>query len=62
MGLEITHEKNLTKINFLDVTFDLSRETSEQYRKPNDYPQYVHTDSNHPRSVLKNIPFAVNKD
>ena len=61
MGLEITHEKNLTKINFLDVTFDLSSETFEQYRKPNDYPQYVHMDSNHPRSILKNIPFAVNK-
>ena len=27
----------------------------------NDTPTYVHKDSNHPNSILKNIPFSVNR-
>ena len=29
--------------------------------KPNDTPTYVHTESNHPKGILKNIPLSVNK-
>ena len=61
MGLEITCEKNLTRVNFLDLTLDLSEETFEQYRKPNDKPNYVNMESNHPKLILNNIPKAVNK-
>merc|ERR1711923_449013 len=35
--------------------------TYAPYRKPNDTPTYVHTESNHPAHVIKNIPLAVNK-
>ena len=31
------------------------------YIKPNTKPQYVHAKSNHPKSILKNIPANVNK-
>ena len=61
MGLEITMEKDLTRVNFLDITFDLSEETFEQYRKPNDKPNYVNVESNHPKMIIKNIPKAVNR-
>ena len=61
MGLEITFEKNLTNVNFLDITFDLLEETYEPYRKPNDYPIYVNVGSNHPPAVIKNIPISINK-
>ena len=61
MGLEITVEKDLTKVNFLDITLDLSEETFEQYRKPNDKPNYVNVESNHPKMIIKNIPKAVNR-
>ena len=29
--------------------------------KPNDTPLYVHSKSNHPPNILKNIPLSVNK-
>ena len=62
MGLKITmNDKPITRMDFLDVTFDLAKETYEQYRKPNDRPQYINIDSNHPKSISKNIPSAVNK-
>ena len=31
------------------------------YMKPNDTPLYVHSKSNHPPNILKNIPLSVNK-
>ena len=29
--------------------------------KPNDTPQYVHKQSNHPPGILENVPLAVNR-
>ena len=31
------------------------------YRKPNNVTNYVHSKSNHPQSILKNIPLSVNR-
>merc|ERR1711947_32780 len=31
------------------------------YIKPNDTPLYVHKKSNHPPSIIKNLPDAINK-
>jgi hypothetical protein len=42
-------EANKTTINFLDVTL------------PNNVPRYVHNKSNHPPTILKNIPESINK-
>ena len=61
IGLTITVETTLSKVNFLDVTFDLNTGTHETYSKSNDLPLYVHTESNHPPNVINNIPLAVNK-
>ena len=60
IGLKITVETMLSKVNFLDITLDLKAQTYEPYSKPNDVPQYVHNESNRPPHVLKNIPLAVN--
>ena len=60
-GLKCTVETNMKVVNFLDVTMNLNKESFEPYRKPNDTPLYVHTDSNHPKSVIKEIPRSVNK-
>ena len=51
----------MTKTEFLDLYFDLQAETYKPYNKPNNTPQYIHKDSNHPPSVLKSIPEGVNK-
>ena len=60
-GLSITAQANITRTDFLDVFFDLEANTYKSYNKPNNIPQYVHRLSNHPPSILKNIPEGVNK-
>ena len=48
-------------VNFLDITLDLENELFKPYMKENHSPKYVHSQSNHPPLVLKNIPLGVNK-
>ena len=60
-NLSITIEVNKKVTDFLDVTFDLSSSLFKPFMKPNDSPLYISKNSNHPPSILKNIPEAVNK-
>ena len=60
-GLKITIDANKKIVNFLDVTLDLNKGTHQPYLKPGNKPLYVHSESNHPPSITKNIPIAVNK-
>ena len=60
-GLKITIEANKKIVNFLDVTLNLDKGSYEPYAKPNNTPLYVHRESNHPHSILKSIPLAINK-
>ena len=60
-GLKITAEANLHVVNFLDVTFDLTSGKHRPYRKPNDDPLYIHKHSNHPPSILRQLPVSINK-
>ena len=61
LGLKITIQTNLRTTNFLDLTLDLNSGKYFPYRKPNDMPSYVHRESNHPPSILKNIPAAISR-
>ena len=60
-GLKITIEANKSIENFLDVTLDLQAGKHFPYTKEGNLPLYVHKKSNHPPSILKNIPDAINK-
>ena len=60
-NLEITIEANQKMVQFLDVELNLNDDTFKLYIKPNDTPIYVNRDSNHPPSVTKNIPVAINR-
>ena len=60
-GLNITIETNLTNTDFLDVTFDLTTGKYYPFRKPNDNPIYINECSNHPPSIIKQLPKMVNK-
>ena len=60
-NLKITVESNKKVVNFLDVTLDLNTGKFKPYTKPLSTPLYVHSQSNHPPSVLKNIPEAINR-
>ena len=60
-NLKITIEANKKVVNFLDVTFDLNTEKFKPYSKPTSTPIYVHSKSNHPPNIIKNIPESVNR-
>ena len=60
-GLNLTVDANKKIVQFLDVELDLMNESYKPFTKPNDIPLYVHKLSNHPPSVTKNIPAAINK-
>ena len=60
-NLRITIEANKKVVNFLDVTLDLTTEKYKPYSKPTNTPLYVHSKSNHPPCIIKNIPEAINK-
>ena len=58
--LKISIEQKGQTVNFLDVT--LSTDGSfKPYRKPNSSVAYVSKTSNHPPSILKNIPSSIQK-
>ena len=48
-------------VDFLDITMDLQTSTYKPYTKPNNTPLYVHRESNHPPSIIKNIPESINR-
>ena len=58
--MNITAKVNATNVNFLDINLDLQRNIYKPYKKANETPVYVHRDSNHPKSILENIPKSVN--
>ena len=46
-------------VNFLDVTFDVEKNTYEPYRKPNNTPLFINNSSNHPQCVKNAISKSV---
>ena len=52
-GLKITIKGDLKIVNFLDVTFNLHKNTYEPYRKPDNQPVYINVNSNHPPTTIR---------
>ena len=59
--LAITIQSNVHIVNFLDVTLNLTDGSYFPYRKPNNTTQYIDDRSNHPPSILKQLPSAINR-
>ena len=59
--LKITIEANLKSVDFLDITMDLRTGIHKPFMKQNNTPLYVNKDSNHPPTLIKNIPESINK-
>ena len=55
--LKISLEQKGHTVDFLDVTLG----TDGSYKKPNGTTKYVNKASNHPPSILKNIPKSIQK-
>ena len=60
-NLKITADANLKTINFLDITLDLANDTFKPYRKPGDSTKYINVESNHPSSIIKEVPKSISK-
>ena len=58
-GINITTVVNVMTVDFLDIRFSLLDSTFRPYHKPNSKVVYVSAGSNHPPSILKNIPLSV---
>ena len=58
-SLQITSQCNLKRTDFLDVCLDLENGTYCPYRKPNDVPLYINSNSNHPPIIKKQLPRTV---
>ena len=48
-------------VNYLDVTLNLNDGSFRPYYKPNDEITYIHAESNHPPSIIKQLPISVEK-
>ena len=57
--LEIIAESNQKIVNYLDVTLNLKDGTFRPYHKLGDQMQYIQTESNHPQSIVKQIPASI---
>ena len=60
-GLNITIEANKKVVNFLDAALNLNNGFFSPYTKPNANLLYVHSESNHPPTVTRNIPAGINR-
>ena len=59
--MRITIQINLKVADFLDATLSLNSESYYPYRKPNDRPVYIHSQSNHPPNIIKNLPASISR-
>ena len=55
IGFQIEIETNLYEVNFLRSG------TYRPYKKPNDKLLYVHTLSNHPPQIIRQLPLSINE-
>ena len=59
--LSIDAKVNTKSVDFLDINLDLETELYKPFKKADNTPLYVNIASNHPPTIIKNIPGAVNR-
>ena len=59
--LDIIINCNKKIVNYLDVTLNLNDGSCRPYKKPNDETNYIHVNSDHPPSILKQLPVSIEK-
>ena len=58
-GLDIIIQCNMKVVNYLDGTFNLNDGTYKTYTKPNNEIKYIHRNSNHPLSAIRQVPLSI---
>ena len=56
-----TFQRNAKIINYLDITLKLNDALYRPYRKPNEETNYIHVNSDHLLSIIKEIPRSIEK-
>ena len=59
--LDNTVQCNLKITNYRDISLNLNDGSYRPYRKPNEETNYIHINSNHPLSIIKEIPRSIEK-
>ena len=59
--LSITIETNLSEVDFLDATFNLATKKYLPFGKANNTPLYINVFSNHPPTIIKQLPKMINR-
>ena len=57
--LDIIIQCNMKVVNYLDVTLNLENSTYCPYQKENNQIKYIDTESNHPPSIIKQVPINI---
>ena len=57
--LNIIIQCTLKIVSYLDVTFNLSNATYRPFCKTSNEITYIHKESNHPPSILRQIPLSI---
>ena len=60
-GLSITIETKLIETDSSDVTFSLATKKYFPFRKANNTPLYINAFSNHPPTIIKQLPEMINR-
>ena len=58
-GLSVTINMNMTQAKFLDVSMNIESGKYKPYRKPNNIPLYINKSSNHPPTIINQIPSMI---
>ena len=61
IGFKVEIKTNLKQVDFLDVTFNLNNSTYQPYKKEDNQLLYINTSSNHPPSIIKQIPTSISR-
>ena len=59
--LKITIQCNLKILDYLDVTFNLTDSSYRPFSKTSNEINYIHRQSNHPSSIIKQLPLSVER-
>ena len=59
IGFSLEIETNLKEVDFLDISLILRNGTYRSYKKPNARLLYIHSLSNYPSNVIKQIPNSI---
>ena len=59
--LKIIIQCNLKVVDYLDVTFNFTDSSYRPFNKTNNEINYIHKQSNHPPSIIKQLPLSVER-